>query len=151
MNSLKLSAHNRAYSFLEQQGRVFTPTCTIILLEPDHTVQCVPFVCSQAENPVSFCKPTRAVTDGITLQSSAWNVLLGRQKLFGRVSWCLYPPFLPPRQNGWVSHSLEQESESKRCEAKGCNICPIWGCGEKQYSLSYFFIFSNYPLSLKDA
>lgn len=35
------------------------------------------------------------------LRSNVWKVLLGRQKLFGRVSCCLHPHFLSPTK--WMS------------------------------------------------
>lgn len=145
MNSLKVSVHNRAYSFLEWQGRVFTPTRMIILWEPDNTVQYESFVCSQPESPVSFCKPVRAVTDGIMLQNSILNGLFGRQKLLGRFSWCLYPPFLPPTQNGRVSHSLGQKPESKRWEAKDATSLPS---GDVQKRNILWVTFSFFPMTL---
>lgn len=113
-----------------------------------HCAVCAFVVSSQAENSVGFCKPMRAVTDRIMLLTNVWNGLLRRQKLFGRVSWCLYPlflPSLPSPPNGWVSHSLGQESESKRCEAKGCSFCPICGCAENEYSELLFRVFQSSP------
>lgn len=119
----------------------------IILLEPDHTVQCVLFVCSQAESPVSFCKPVRAVTDGIMLQSSVWNGLIGSRNC---LEDCLgaYTPTLSSPRPKWMSFPFtwtrirNQEMRSQRMQ----HLSHLGMCRKGIFSELLFHFFQLLPL-----
>lgn len=118
-----------------------------------HCAVCAFVVSSQAENSVGFCKPMRAVTDRIMLLTNVWNGLLRRQKLFGRVSWCLYPLFLPslpsPPMDEFPIH-LDKNQNPRDVKPKDAASVPSVDV-QKTNILSYFLGFSNLPLPLKNA